>query len=290
MDSPTPHILLAQCKAFHPLEEIAKEISSLLKIESINDFNIHISLPYSYMAPIKQQFPQENIHLGAEVFLNADEGCFTVSIAGRMVKEANGKFVLIGTPQDRTNISESHHLKEKLKAALEHKIIPFICVGESLQEHQDKNSKKIIIEQLKDCLEGIPPEALKDIFIVYNAEWISRTPWEADSFDLKEAYQSFREAVVEATAPQEISSQQLIVAVPGYSQDISQLIQTLNNSEQPFHGYSLGILGSSAEYLQPLIVHSNEKTNNILENPEESSQKIKNPHNEEEENKENENV
>jgi triosephosphate isomerase len=288
LDTLTSPMLLAQCKALHPLEDIKKEITSLLKVQSVKDFNIHISLPYSYIEPIKQQFAAENIHLGSEILLNADDSCFTASIAGRMVKESSSEFVLIGASQDRIfHSSDSRHLKNKLKIALQHKIIPYVCVGESLQEHQDKKGKQIIIEQLNDCLEGASDEELKNIFIIYNAEWICLTPWEADSIDLKEAYQNFREAVKEVTASNDVSSQQLIVAIPGYSQDVSQLIQLLKNAENPFYGYSLGVLGSSADYLQPLVTHK--KADNTIDTDKNSLKDQKN-HIEEEENKENENV
>lgn len=253
MDNLNSPILLAQCKAFHPIEDIYKEIESLLKIESNKEFNIHISLPYSFIGPTTKKFEADDIQIGAEILLDAGEGSFTGSIAGRLLDEVGAKFVLIGTVQDRTSHAEtSHSLKTKVEAALKSKAQAFICIGETLQEHQDKASKKVLVEQLKDCLEGIPAEELNKIHIVYNVEWISRTPWEAKSPELHEAYQTFRDAITEVITPESIIHKQLIVAIPAYSQDIAQLIQSFKSAPIPFVGYSVGILGSSAEYLQPL--------------------------------------
>lgn len=253
IELPFSPLLLAQCKATQSLDDVSKEIATLLKIHSPRFFNIHISLPYSFMESISKKFAGEKICIGAETLLDVDEGSFTGSIAGKMVKEANAAFVLIGTVQDRTTHSAaSNHLKNKVKIALENGIPPFICIGESLQEHQDKASKDILIAQLKDCLEGLSPEELKEIHLVYNAEWISRTPWEAQSPELHEAYQTFRDAVNEALQPVSLSHERMIVAVPGYSKDVATLIQSLQANPSPFAGYSLGILGLSSEFLHPL--------------------------------------
>ena len=253
METADTPLLLVQCKANQSLEDVSKAITNLLKIQSPHDFNIHISLPYSFMEPISKKFANEKMHIGAENLLDTDEGSFTGSIAGKMLKEAKAAFVLIGTAQDRTSHSAtSNHLKNKVKSALENNVHPFVCIGETLQEHQDKTAKNILISQLKDCLEGLSEEELKNIHLVYNAEWISRTPWEAESPELQEAYNIFREVVITALQPIKFPPSQMLVAVPAYSEDISKLIQSLQAAPEPFIGYSLGILGLSSEFLKPI--------------------------------------
>lgn len=254
MNIENPSILLAQCKAYHPIDDISKEIEALLKIDSTKDFNIHISLPFSYIEPISQKFPSREFHLGAESLLSAEEGSFTVSVNGKLLQEANAKFVLIGTPEDRIFNNGPHQLKNKIKAALDNHIQPFVCVNDTLQEYQEKESKQILIAQIKECLEGFSTDDLKKIFIVYNAEWISRTPWEAKSPELEEAYSTFKEALQEALGPDHFPSLQLIAAIPAFSQDAAQLVQSLK--AHSFIGYSVGILSESAEYLQPLVSKS----------------------------------
>jgi triosephosphate isomerase (TIM) len=235
-------ILLAQCKAYHSIDDIAKEIETLLKIDSTKDFHIHVSLPYSYIEPIAKKFPNGCL-FGSETILPVDEGSFTASVAGKLLQEVNAKFVLIGTPEERALHPTTHHLKNKIKAALDHQIVPFVCIADTLQQHQDKESKQVLTAQIKECLEGFSPEELKKIFIVYNAEWISSTPWEAKSPDLEEAYTIFKEVVQEVNMPPE----QLIAAIPAYSQEAAALVETLS-----FAGCSVGILSESAAYLQPL--------------------------------------
>lgn len=255
-------ILLAQCKAYQSLEEITKAIENLIHIDSTRDFNVHISLPYSYIEPISKKFADKNIQVGAETLLDADEGSFTAPIVGKMIDEVKAKFVLIGTAQDRTSHSSgSHHLKNKIKATLRSQAKPFICVGETLQEHQDNLSKEVLTSQLRDCVEGFSPEELKKIHLVYNAEWISRTPWEATSPELHDAYKIFKEVVEETFTPGIITSDQLIIAVPAYAEEGSKLIESLQSSPNTFSGYSIGVLGLSSEFLQPLKLNKNSLPN-----------------------------
>ncbi|HEV8052156.1 MAG TPA: triose-phosphate isomerase, partial [Parachlamydiaceae bacterium] len=87
-------ILVAQCKAFHTVEEVSQEIESLLKIHPAKSLNIHVSLPYSYMDPISEKFPENTFQIGAEIMLDTDENSFTGSIAGKLLEEKKVGFIL----------------------------------------------------------------------------------------------------------------------------------------------------------------------------------------------------
>lgn len=253
MDTTHSPILLAQCKAYQSLEQICQAIENLLKTQSEGTFSIHVSLPLSYIIPVAEKFHSRHVRVGSEGLLDTDEGSFTGSIAGKILNKCHAEFAMIGTVQDRTSHSSaSNHLANKVKAALKEQIRPFICIGETLQEHQEKNSKSILLSQLKECIEGINEEELKKLHIVYNAEWISRTPWEAASPELQEAYQIFKEVVFETLGMNTIPPQQLIVAIPAYSPEVSQLIKSLQTASEPFTNYSVGILGLNTEFLQPV--------------------------------------
>ena len=254
LDAIPPPILLAQCKAYQSLDQICQAIDNLLKTQPEGGFSIYISLPFSYMAPISEKYLPHRIHPGVEGLLDTDEGSFTGSIAGKILHEGQAQFAMIGTVQDRTSHSStSNHLINKVKTALNHQIPPFICIGETLQEHQEKKSKIILSSQLKECIEGLCEDELKKLHIVYNAEWISRTPWEAASPELHEAYGIFKEVINETLGSDILSPQQLIVAIPAYSNEVHLLIKSLQTASHPLINFSIGILGLNSEYLQPLI-------------------------------------
>lgn len=246
-------ILLAQCKAYQPLEEIVKVVENILKIHSPTSFHVHIALPYSFIQPISEKFGEQGVKVGAELLLDTDEKSFTASCAGKILEKAGAQFVLVGTPQDRTSHDpNTNHLKNKVKVALDVRIPPFVCISETLQEHHEGKSKEVLVSQLKDALDGISPEELKSLYLVYNAEWISRTPWEANSPELHEAYKTFNEALHEVLGPDTIPKNHCILAVPAYSKELPQLITSLNPDSTASTGYSIGILGLSSSSLNPL--------------------------------------
>lgn len=253
MDSIQTPILLVQCKAYQSLEEIIQAIETLLKIQAHQVMDVYVSLPYTFLKPIAEKFKNHNLRIGAEILLDADEGSFTEEIVGKILEVNQAKFALIGTPQDRfSHSANSNHLNTKVKAALKAHVQPFICIGETLEEHQDKIPKEILTIQLKECLENISSEDLKKIKIVYNAEWISRTPWEATNPQLIEAYKTFTEVAEEVLTSENMTKNQLILAVPAYSEDVSELVKFLKSPPHSFNGFSIGILGLSSEFLQPL--------------------------------------
>lgn len=250
----TRPIVLAQCKAYQTLEEVSKIIDHLIALYPPHDFHLHVSLPYSFIESIRKKVEGQEISVGAEILLDADEGSFTASNAGRMLERTGAQFVLIGTSQDRTSHSaSSNHLKSKVKAVLTTKVPPFVCIGETWHDHHDRKSKEILTDQLKDVLEGLSTEELAPIHLIYNAEWISRTPWEADSPELRQSYQTFHDVVNEVLGEGTISKEQRLVAVPAYSRELPKIIRYLQEDPESASGYSLGILTLSAEFLQPLL-------------------------------------
>ena len=273
MDTINAPILLAQCKAYHSLDDIIKEIESILKIHSSKTHRLYISLPYTYIEPISQKFPDNQLKAGAEIFPHADKESFTHSIAGKMLETVRAQFVLVGTPQDRA-FNTTENLKNKAKAVLENKIPLFICLNDTLQQFQDKTSSQTLLGQLKEITEGLSNDELKNAYIVYNAEWISSTPWEASSPELREAYSTFREVIKTAFEPGVINDAQLIVTIPAYSNDVSHIIAFLQKEQHPITGYSLGILGSSAEYLKPLFTDSSQMIDTIQSQTNETEREV----------------
>jgi triosephosphate isomerase (TIM) len=249
-------ILLAQCKAYQPFEDISKVVDNILKIHSPASVHLHLALPYSFIEPISKQIEagEKGIKVGAEVLLDTDENSFTASCAGKILKKAGAQFVLIGTTEDRTTHNpNTNHLRNKVKTALDAHIPAFVCIGESKQEHQDNKSKEVLTKQLKEALEDFSLEELQAIYVVYNPDWITQTPWEAGSPELQEAYRLFHEIIQETLPPEAISNERRILAVPAYSQELSKLVTQLSGESHAYTGYSIGTLGLSSEFLKPLF-------------------------------------
>ena len=69
----------------------------------------------------------------------------------RMLKSCGVQYVIIGHSERRHIFNESNKdTNKKLHAVLENDIIPILCVGEKLEDRESNNTRKILVEQLKN--------------------------------------------------------------------------------------------------------------------------------------------
>lgn len=96
-------------------------------------------------------------------------GAFTGEISILMLKDLGVSHVIIGHSERRIYHGETDQdVNTKAKIALEHGVIPIICVGETLEQYESKQSKKIVEKQIKDCVKDLD---LSKIVIAYEPVW-----------------------------------------------------------------------------------------------------------------------
>jgi len=80
---------------------------------------------------------------GAQNMDYRDSGAFTGEISAPMLLDLGAQYVLIGHSERRQFFGETDlSVNQKLKAALKHKLIPIVCVGESLDEREEISQTK----------------------------------------------------------------------------------------------------------------------------------------------------
>lgn len=250
MEKSKNNLLLAQCKAYHTLEETLKLCEIFINKQAEAKPDIYISAPYTYIDPISQKFSPNGIHVGAENMLCSDDGTFTSSISGKMVKESGAKFVLIGTAQERQFIKDKKHsLTNKVQSALQNGIVPFVCIGESEHDFHDGHSKEVLTGQLNEVIAELTAEQKHKLHIVYDVAWINKSPWTAASKEIPKACNTFYDVVSAAFDPAVLKTLTLLAPVPAYSTDLPKIIAAI---PQHFNGYSFGFIDSSAEFVTPM--------------------------------------
>ena len=88
------------------------------------------------------------------------EGAFTGKISASMLKDYKIKYVIIGHSEIRALGETDEQINKKIKSALDHELIPILCVGEK----KDEDVKKILESQLKNIIS-------KKIIIAYEPVW-----------------------------------------------------------------------------------------------------------------------
>ena len=103
-----------------------------------------------------------------------ERGAFTGEVSPLMLKEAGCSHVILGHSERRALFFETSTIvNKKATAAVKAGLIPIICIGETLQEREEKKTFAIIEGQLQESLKSFSQKAVlpKDVILAYEPVW-----------------------------------------------------------------------------------------------------------------------
>jgi len=129
---------------------------------------IVLCAPFVFLNELKKVLKKAK--LGAQDAFFGDVGAFTGEISAKMLKNLGIEYVILGHSEKRALGENNDLVNKKLKAVLDLKITPILCVGE---KERDENHEyiNIVREQILECLANIKKEALSKIIIAYEPVW-----------------------------------------------------------------------------------------------------------------------
>jgi triosephosphate isomerase len=112
------------------------------------------------------------IVFGAQSLSQYKEGAYTGEISGQMLVDIGCSHVLVGHSERRTYNAEDNELvAEKFAAAINSGLTPILCVGETLQQRQEKIQLQVIKAQITAVIEKVGLQAVCDAIIAYEPVW-----------------------------------------------------------------------------------------------------------------------
>jgi triosephosphate isomerase len=137
------------------------------------------------------QLGVQNIHWEAE-------GAFTGETGAAMAREAGATYTLIGHSERRHLFGETDdEVRRKTAAAIQHGLIPVICVGETLDERHAGRVESVILRQLESAIEGVNSDYRGALLIAYEPVWAIGTGVTATPADASGAHAILRAALRE---------------------------------------------------------------------------------------------
>ena len=127
------------------------------------------------------------VKLGAQNCHQAASGAFTGEISVAMAASAGCSHIILGHSERRSIFGESDALiNKKMKAVLNGKLTPILCVGELLEERKSGNAEAVVEAQLKGGLAGVGVSDALCSVIAYEPVWAigtgeTATPEQADA-------------------------------------------------------------------------------------------------------------
>ena len=128
--------------------------------------------PYTSLKSVSDILSNTQIHVGSQNISAEDSGAYTGEISHEMLKELYVRYVIIGHSERREYFKESDDLiNRKVLKALEKKLKPILCVGESLEQRESGITEDVVEKQIRLGLRDINPDMYSDIVIAYEPVW-----------------------------------------------------------------------------------------------------------------------
>lgn len=138
----------------------------------LNNREAAIGVPATALEAAAVAVGQAPVMIAAQNIHWQEEGAFTGEISAPMVAATGAKMAIIGHSERRQFFGDTDEwVNKKIGAALKHKLIPVMCVGESLAEREGGQAFKVLETQLAGGLKGFSAADLGTLVIAYEPVW-----------------------------------------------------------------------------------------------------------------------
>lgn len=162
------------------------------------DVNIVIAPPFTALRPVMEALKDSPIHISAQNMHWEEKGAYTGEISAAMLVDAGCEFVIIGHSERRTLFGETDGmLNRKIQAALRSGLKPIFCIGETLEEREAGTAFDVIQKQIKEGLNNIASDDIRQIVFAYEPVWAIGTGKTATPLQAQEAHRFIRETIAD---------------------------------------------------------------------------------------------
>ncbi|MBK8915933.1 MAG: triose-phosphate isomerase [Phycisphaerales bacterium] len=157
--------------------------------------DVVICPPTLYLFPMAKSLDGSGIQLGAQNVFEEPDGAYTGEISVAMLADAGARFVILGHSERRHTIG--HHeddrmISRKLRAARAGKLIPILCIGETLSERKAGQTLEVLTFQLGAALIGSESITAAELVIAYEPVWAIGTGQNATPAQAQDAHAHIR--------------------------------------------------------------------------------------------------
>lgn len=149
-----------------------KSLKEILKPFNTDLIEAFILPDYLCLQTLIDELQDYPVDTGTQDIFWEDHGPHTGEASPEVLSSMGSKFVFLGHSDRKKLYSETNEtLNKKVLACYRNGLIPILLVGETDKERSENNTMSILREQLAIGLNGIPPEFLAKLVLVYEPVW-----------------------------------------------------------------------------------------------------------------------
>lgn len=157
---------------------------------------VGVCVPFVFIPDVAKQLAGTRVRWGSQNVSDQDQGAYTGEISAAMLTEYFCRYAIVGHSERRLLYKESSSLvAARFNQAVSHGIQPILCVGETDEQRDNKNTFAIIESQLLPVLNTAGIDSFADAVIAYEPVWAIGTGKTATTDQAQEVHAYIREIV-----------------------------------------------------------------------------------------------
>jgi len=154
---------------------------------------VAVAPPFTALAAVKPALQGSAIQLFGQNCHHEKQGAFTGEVSAPMLAEIGCDGVILGHSERRQYFGETDEIvNRKLRAALEAKLHPIVCVGETLQERDSNRTWEVVSRQVRGVFAGLEADAIGRCTVAYEPVWAIGTGKTATTAQAQEVHGQIR--------------------------------------------------------------------------------------------------
>jgi triosephosphate isomerase (TIM) len=179
-----------------PKESLAFLAEFLPAVKELTASQIAIFPTMSSLGYVIEATKETNVSAGAQTMHWLNEGPYTGQTSPTMLESIGCTKVLLGHSERRIYAHETDDMVNlKLKAALEHDLVPIVCVGETHDKRESGLTEAVLRWQIACALNGIQSDCSSHLVIAYEPVWAIGTGSVATPQQANEAHAIIRREI-----------------------------------------------------------------------------------------------
>ena len=189
------------------------------------------------------------VGLAAQNTYFEDSGAFTGELSPMLLLDAGCTHCIIGHSERRQYFGETDaSVRKKISALLVHKLVPILCVGESLEQREAGQTLDVVLGQLEAATDGLDAVALAPLVVAYEPIWAIGTGRTAKAEDAQEVHTAIRARLAELKGESWANSVRVLYGGSVKPSNADELL-----SQPDVDGALVGGASLSAEHFLPIV-------------------------------------
>jgi len=129
--------------------------------------------PYVYLPAVRDWLQGSPIALGAQDIADKPgTGAYTGEVSGQMLRDVGCTYVIVGHSERRALYGETDAVvAAKFKAAQAAGLLPILCVGETLEQREAGETRKVVERQVAAVVDSAGVAAFAKAIVAYEPVW-----------------------------------------------------------------------------------------------------------------------